>query len=437
MTNARVWIERLAPKSGFVRNVAVLAGGTGIGQAIAALASPILTRLYTPEDFGVLVVFTAILGIVVVFSTLRYNLAIPLPDDDIDAANVLVLSLAIVVLLSVLTALAFGTLGDEIAIWTNAPMLKPYYWLLPLGVLAVGVYQSLNYWAVRKKKFVHLGITKISQGVGTVIIQLAFGLIKLAPLGLLLGHVVGQAAGTSTLALLAWRHNGEAIKRVKLAGIYWAANRYRRFPIYYMPAALLTTAWLQIPALVIAAFYEPKIAGLFALGQLVLGAPMTLLGNSVGQVYLGEAAELARQGLKALYKFFVSTSIRLFFLGAIPIGLIGLGGPNLFGFVFGPEWPEAGLYVQILAPSFLLRFTVSPMSQTLSVHLERQDLFFVVSIVRIVVNIGTLLVACWLGANPPAALGFYSGSVALIYLCHFALIFYAFRKCIRNGFNKA
>ena len=212
-----------------------------------------------------------------------------------------------------------------------------------------------------------------------------------------------------------------------------AANRYRRFPIYSSPAALLTTAWLQLPALILAAFYGPQVAGWFALGQLVLGAPVALLGDSVGQVYLAEATRLAREPPGALYRLFVSTAVRLFLLGAIPVILIALGGPDLFKFVFGPSWGETGLYVQLLAPMFVLRFVVAPISQTLSVVLERQDLLLVLSMVRIAVNIGTLLVAGWLHVAPPIAVALYSASMVLIYVGHFLLIVHALRKHANGG----
>ena len=428
MTSAWVWIVGLFPGGKFARGVAAVAGGTAIGQAVPVLASPLLTRIYSPDDFGTLAVFAAILAMTAVVANLRYNMAIPLPDNDTAAADILVLCLGIVFVVAGLTALVFGVLDQQIAVWTNAPALQPYYWLLPIGVLSVGIYQTLKNWAIRQKKFVHLGLTKVSQGLGMVAIQLGLGMLQFIPLGLILGQVVGQAAGGSTLATLAWRKDSAAIKGVSYGGMWRAAKRYYRFPIYYAPAALATTAWLQLPALVLAAFYGPEVAGWYVLGTLVLGVPVSLLGDAVGQVYLGEAAKLLRERPEALHRFFVSTSIRLFALGVVPIGLIGLSGPDLFEFVFGPSWLEAGLFVQVLAPLYILRFTVAPVSQTLSVLLERQDLFFIVSVVRIVLNIGLLLAACWLGAAPAVALAVYSGSMVAMYLGFILLILFEFQR---------
>ncbi|MGB9859042.1 MAG: lipopolysaccharide biosynthesis protein, partial [Moorellaceae bacterium] len=123
------WLTRLKvllPKSSFTRNVAVLTGGTAAGQAMVVLASPILTRLYTPEDFGVLAVYSSVLSIVSVVASLRYELAIPLAEDDETAANLLLLSLTIGVGVSLLTGILTWLLGDQIVTWTNTLALKPY-----------------------------------------------------------------------------------------------------------------------------------------------------------------------------------------------------------------------------------------------------------------------------------------------------------------------
>ncbi len=149
MNAALARLKSLLPKSSFARNVAVIAGGTAAGQSIVVLASPIITRLYTPEEFGVLAVYTSFLGILSVLASLRYELAIPLPEKDRDAASLLVLSLGIVVFMSLFIGVGIWILGDYIIHWFNTPALHAYLWLLPLGVLMTGVYQvffRLYYW---------------------------------------------------------------------------------------------------------------------------------------------------------------------------------------------------------------------------------------------------------------------------------------------------
>jgi O-antigen/teichoic acid export membrane protein len=58
----------------FFRNVTTLALGTVISQIIVLASSPLLSRLFTVADFGVLSIFTSISVFFAVLSTGRYEL---------------------------------------------------------------------------------------------------------------------------------------------------------------------------------------------------------------------------------------------------------------------------------------------------------------------------------------------------------------------------
>jgi O-antigen/teichoic acid export membrane protein len=408
-----------------------LAGGTALAQAAAVLVSPILTRIYDPADFGAFAVFTTILGIIVIAASLNYERAIPLPSDDVTAANLLSLSLISVSITSCLATLLLLLLGDQIAVWTNSPALRPYLYLLPIGVLVMGSFQVLNLWAVRKKYFVNVACSKIGNSLITISIQLGLGVLKFGVVGLLLGRVLGQSAGCGILSVTAWQRDVKALKGTCRSEIFRVARRYSRFAYFSMPSGLLTSAWLYLPPLILAVFYGPEVAGWFAVGQLALGSPVQLLADSVGQVYLAEAAKLARTAPIDMYRLYIRTASRLFALGILPVTLVAIGGPELFRFVFGPSWGETGLYVQVLSIMFLLRLTVVPVANTFGI-LERQDLALAFSVVRFIVNIGVLLGASWYGISPIIAILFYSISMALTYICHFLLMAYAIRTKFKD-----
>ncbi|MEM2568006.1 MAG: oligosaccharide flippase family protein [Candidatus Bathyarchaeia archaeon] len=239
----------------FARNVAVLAGGTALGQAISVLASPILTRLYTPDDFGVLAVYSSILGILSVVASWRYELAIPLPDKDEDAVNLVALSLGIVVLMSFLVALGVWLLRNQIVRWVNVPALQRYLWLLPVGVLLVGAYQVFNYWAIRKKAFGALAQTKLRQGIGATATQISLGLVRPSPLGLLLGQVVGQAGGLLMLLGNFWKHAKDLWKFVDAKESVKLLSRYVRFPIFASWVGVFNTLSVQVPILMLSSLF--------------------------------------------------------------------------------------------------------------------------------------------------------------------------------------
>src|SRR5690606_17674747 len=116
------------PRGSFARNVGVLAGGAALGQGITLLAAPLLSRLYSPDDFGLLAVYASLLGILSVAANLRYELAIPLPEGDEEAAQVLGLSLAVTVVVSLLAALVVWALGERLLGLIGSPALRPYLW---------------------------------------------------------------------------------------------------------------------------------------------------------------------------------------------------------------------------------------------------------------------------------------------------------------------
>lgn len=408
-------IKKWLTGKSFLSNVVLLSGGTATAQGFVILVSPLLTRMYTPDDFGVLTVYTAMLSIMVVITSMRYELAIPLPEDNGTAIHLAILSLIIVIIISILSGLGILFLGKQIANWVNLPETEAYFWLLPIGLLGAGTYQVLNYWTIRNQAFLYIARTKLSQSIGMLITQLALGLFKIGPIGLLIGDVVGRTCGSGTLAFQAWRQDKEILRSVSIKGIKNAAYRYRRFPLLSSGSALLNTAGTQLPVLLLAGFYGPQVAGWFALAQKIVGVPMAMVGRAVGQVYLGEASRLVQIDIKALQSLFIDTMRRLLILGFLPAVLLTLGGPELFTFVFGSNWLKSGSYVQVLALMFLVQFAVVPLSQTLNI-LERQDLQLSWDVGRLILVVGGLFLVNFLEYSAYIAIIVYGVTMLISYL---------------------
>lgn len=385
-TQIRQWINRWIPKEGFVKNVSLLAGSTAIGQALRIAASPVLTRLYTAEDFGILAVYGSLLSICAVAVALRYDIAVPLPKRTDHAANLLVAALSAVFFTSGMIGAGFWVFRDTVAHLLNVPDFAQYMWLLPVGLLGAGVYQSLNFWAVRVKAYNVLSRTRITQSVAAVTSQLGLGWLAIGPLGLITGRILGRTAGVGSLGLLL-KEEWTAFRRVQVRRIRVLARRYRRFPLISVPGALLNNAGLYVPALFLSALFGSTVTGWFALAERVLKAPVALVGNATEQVYLGELSELTRTDPGQMVGLFDDTSKKLFFVGLIPALLAFALGPWAFEFIFGEGWRMAGVYVRILSPMLLIRFVASPLSQTLNV-LEKQHVLMVWEGLRLVLIVG-------------------------------------------------
>ncbi len=420
-------LRRLFLKSSFRQNVLVLGGGTAVAQAIVVITSPILSRLYTPADFGVLTVFVSIVSILAVVAALRYELAIPLAEDEDVAINLLALAISFVMVSSVVTGLLTLILREQIPVWTNTPAFRPHLWVLPVGLACVGTYQVLSYWAVRQKAFGRLARTRLSQSVATVLTQLTLGIAKLGPLGLLPGYIVGHVAASWTLGAEVARHRRQNLARVNWQSMASAARRYRRFPLLSTGSGLLNSIGLQFPPLLLAAFFDTQVVGWFALGRRVVSLPMILIGQSVAQVYLGEASKMVHKDATALYRLFLRTAGRLAVVGGVPIALLGLVAPPLFAFVFGEPWREAGRYVQVLAPMSAGQFVVTPLSNTLNV-LERQDLQLAWDASRLVLVVGAMFFAYRRHWSPIETIAAYGLSGAVAYLVLFILSWFMLRR---------
>lgn len=356
-----------ALRNRFAKNVGVLVGGTSVSQLLLILASPILTRLYAPEDFGILAVYMAIVSIFVVLAGLRYELAIPLPEDEDQAINLVVLAQGLVVVVSIVTAIFLTVAGDHIVEILRVPEIYGYLWMIPLGVVLIGTYQVFNYWAIRRKSFKEISKTKIMQSIATLIVQ--FSAFKLSGLGLVVGQTGGQSVGV-------WSLSKGFIKRklylrATRKGVWNCAGRYRDFPLYSTWAGLANVAGSQLPPLLFAVFYAPGVVGLYALAHRVMAAPMTFIGQAVGNVFLSEAPERYRNN--TLAPFLLSVHRKLVYLILVPVLVLVGFGPDIFSVIFGENWRDAGEAARWLSLWMMMAFTTSPLSSMYEVA-ERQRL---------------------------------------------------------------
>jgi len=392
----------------FVRNIGVLTGGTALAQGIVVLSMPILTRLYTPEQFALLAVYMAVLSLVTVVSCLRYNIAISLPESDEDGAALVVLSVAAAFAVSVLLGVMAIALPSQTSALLGQPGFRPYLWLVPLGVLLSSVYTALQYWTSRKHRFRQITQTRVTRAVAGSGVQISGGILHSSPFGLLFGHLVYNSMGIAGLALSMFRKDGRAFSGVRLATIRRMASDYRRFPIYSVPESLLNTAGIQIPILILASALAGPEAGYLMLAMRVLGLPMGLIGNSVAQVYLAEAGAKLRAG--DLGRFTRGAMLSLAKVGAPPLIAVGVTSPFLFPIVFGPEWQPAGWMLAWMTPWFLLQFVSSPISMLLHVT-GHQRTAVALQAAGCILRIGAVLAATQVHSDLAVAAYFLSSTV--------------------------
>jgi len=361
-------------------------GGTASAQILLVLAAPLLTRLYTPEDFGLLAVYASLLALIGVISSLRYELAIPLPEDDGEAANVAALCLILVGVMTLLTGILVLLLDQPIADALGVPQLAPYLWLLPVGVLISGAYTVFNYWAIRTKRFSSIAGTKLRQAIATIAIQLAA--FKLGGIALLFGQVAGQGVGTATLSQSALANAG--FKQVSWGGIWRAAGRYRRFPTFSAPGGLIGSSSTQVLVLGLAYVFGQHILGLFSLTHRVISVPLTLIGSAVGQIFLAEGPAAYRTNHldDLVRKIYIRLSFFFFFL----FFLLASVAPVFFSIVFGEIWRVSGLISSLLFLLLYFQSVSSPLSTIFTIT-ENQHLALIFHGVRLLLASAAIFLA--------------------------------------------
>lgn len=412
MLNLKHIISRRFPRFGFSHKVGLLVSGTAAAQLVAVLILPILTRLFTPEHFGILASYVAFIGIVNNISGLRYEMAIPLAKSEEEAFQLLILSVLMVLVFATITAV-FVTF-----IPTFVLPLGCVKWLIPLGVMSVGVYQALSYWSLRKKAYSDLAKTKFSQGIGRALVQIGAGFLSGGAPGLVVGEVMGQSMGILRLCWRDTRQFFEYGSQTTCKALLVSADAYRQFPLLATPASLLNSAGLQAPTLLIAAFYGPVVAGCYFAAQRIVALPVQMVSRAVGDTFFTEAPEIARINPDMFKKMFERISKTLFLGGAVPAVILILAAPYLIPWVLGSSWQFSSTFLQFLTIAYLFALTCSPINFAL---INRNDYSLYWAAFRLVVTISAVTGSFLASLSPVICVALLSSAMVISYMVELLL----------------
>jgi len=424
--------DKWAPEGGLVRRISILAGGTAAAQVLAIVASPILTRIYRPSDFGALQVFISLMSLVVVAASGRYEVAILLPEDEQSAVDVVGVSLLCVCVSALLCTGLVIFCQFRWILPTSVQVLRGYLWLLPISILGGGAYQVLNYWALRRDNYKQIAKSKFTQASAQVLTQLGVGLFVHGPCGLLLGDSVGRMSGSFRFFRDLWRGFAVNIASIRISRMVKLAVRYREYPLVSMWGTLINASGLALPSLFLAQYYGAQGTGWFGLVNRVLGVPAALIGLSIAQVYTSEAARLSRSDPKRLMYIFLKTTRHMLYLGLLPCILFSILAPWIFESIFGHTWREAGEYARFLAFMFYASFINSPVTMTLNV-LERQRAQFAWDFTRLVLTVAAIALPYHLGYGARIAVLSYGVAMTLMYSIHWTQSYFAIGRCVSMG----
>lgn len=333
-------------KSAFFKNILVVMAGTGMAQAIGVLLSPVISRLFSPSDFGISGSFGAVWGIIAAGATLDYSQAILLPKEKDKAINLLAVSFFCTFAISIL-CLLFCIIAPTTA---NGLMKTNGVWALALLVIATavsGVNQSCQAWSIRVKAFKHTSASQVIRSVGANGSRIGLGFLKTGAKGLILSNIFGNMVASINLVRVVLPHLSALRGQIRWDRMKRLAREYHDFPLYSASQNVINALSSGLPVLLLTRYFGIAIAGAYAFGMTVMETPIGLVLSALRQVLFQKASESHHlgQNLAALY---VRITAILFAMALLPLVVLLLWAPQLFTWVFGPQWHMAGEFARSL-----------------------------------------------------------------------------------------
>jgi O-antigen/teichoic acid export membrane protein len=408
--------EKFAPSKSFTSNVFTLMTGTAIAQAISFGVSPVLTRLYRPDEFGVFALFIGISSTVSVISAGRYEFAIVLPEKDEDAINILILSVVLVISVSVACLFILLLIRYFLVDSYVSGKFKDWLYYIPCYVVVAGAYQCFNLWNNRINNFGYISLSKIALGFCTALISVILGYYTIGVNGLIQGALLGQASATAILCWYTLREKKFNFKSIDVEGMKVVARRYSNFPKINVFHALIDNLNSSGIIFVIVYYFGAAIVGYYSFMMRIIQAPMGLVSSSVMQVFYQKASETYAGGgdLTGLIKRLMK---RLAVLALFPALILLTAGPLLFRVVFGSKWEIAGIYAQIMTPYMYLYFMAVPLT-IIPFILNKQMQSLLVSAIGNMMFFFSVIVGATIYNDIKASLIIYSVSYILYFIAY-------------------
>jgi O-antigen/teichoic acid export membrane protein len=354
-------VKRVFFKEEFNRNVLTLVTGTGLAQIIPLAVTPIMARIYSPEQFGLFALFIAVASSLSVVATGRYELAIMLPRKDVDAANIAILSILINFVVSFLLLGGVWLFNAPISDALGNHSISTWLYFVPLAVLLNGIYLNLNYWSNRKRLYFLMANRRVIQSGGTAAVQLGLGVLRAGAGGLVIGSISGQALAAGMMARMVHRHSPQLWRGIDKRKMRVLAQRYKNCPKLLVPAHTLGALSAQFPTIFINATFGLAASGFFMLAERAVGSPLSLVSGSISDVFRQQISQSYLAG-KHCRREFLSALTKLSVIATPPFVVLLFFAPSLFALLFGEKWRVSGEYAQLMCPMFFLRFISNPLS---------------------------------------------------------------------------
>lgn len=417
----RKFINKLPIKGGFAKNALILTVGTSVAQAFPILFYPILGRIFSPSDFGLLATIASITAIITIISTGKYEASILIAKSNKEAANIIGLVLLLSFSILFISFIFLQIFSEQMSVWMNSPSLGKWLFVPAISGFAIVIYGCYNEWCVRNKYFVNLSWNKIINSSATTLSKLFFGLIKLLSGGLILGDLLGRIISACGCIYRAIKKDKNAFLQISFIEIKLVAKRYINFPKIYLPGQLLNTVGGQIPILLIGILFNSYEVGLFSMTMSLLSVPIIVISSAINDTFRQKANEEYHKNNQCRTIFVRMLKI-LSVVSLIGLGLLYFILPKLFELILGSQWLKAGEYSQILLLMICFSFVSNSLGSVLIIA-EKLKISLLWQIYYFIISFASIIMGKYILNDIESTLYFYSIGMISVYTLQIILCY--------------
>ncbi len=342
-------------KNNLFTNLAKIFSATVLAHAVTLAFSPVLTRLYLPEAFGLLAFVLSISNPFSSFSTFRLEQAVILPKEKSEANQISNTVIWLNTFFSVFLFVFIALWGQQLFQKSNSLLF-----FIPLIVMVSGFQMPLNSWLQREKKFNQIAQGKLLQTLSIALFSILFFWFHTA-YGLLLGYAAGWMLYSFYMFYQSHKNGFSLVLSNIIISTKSVLQQYKEFPIYHVLPSVAVSFTLSIPVFYFNSYYSDAEIGWFNFSRQLLLVPVSLVTAAFSQVYYARVVELKNHSKKIFPEF--KKLIQILFLIAASMTLVlAFGSEFLFEKIFGTNWNESGKYASILVFSAAVQLIVWPLN---------------------------------------------------------------------------
>lgn len=349
-------------QSKFLNDSLLMIISSALGQIILIITIPIVSRIYSPTEFGEFTLFSNIAMILIPIINARYDLLI-INAKNQHKANVLS---QISFIISVIIILIIVPIASIFSIIYPQYMLTMFFMIITL--ILVSFTNIFTNYLNRERNYKVLSIINIFRSGSMAIIQIILGVLHFGSLGLIIGFAFSYVAGIGIGYKIFKNHFYIITDKKEVRDAFF---EHKNQLIYSTPSILINSLSFSIVIFFLGILYTNEEVGIYGMAIRILGVPITIISLGLSKIFMQKANDYyVKYGTfrKLLIKFseaLVILSIALY----LPFYLLSETVVNL---ILGSQWLETIAVMQLIIPLFAVRLIVSTVSLSIVVIKKQQ-----------------------------------------------------------------